>query len=640
MKLEASAVDVLNREIAEAFPPNKTFREPPSIEEFDKLAIVKWTRFSVATGTPVRFVSAPGIGKTGFLKDFIEDQGLQVVVLNVPTLYPERLVVPFPQEKDGRRFIDPVLVGELTSDRPKVIILEEADRASSRAVASQIMEIPQERSIDGVPIRNLVTVISCDNDAAQSGVVARRELAQASRWASVPLTRNSTPWRRALAGMYADVDLSGVYDAYNKIGAKWPGALDHLQPRTLEHVLWNILNGTPAEWGLPLFAGTRDKITFASKTDETAEPTDVTAEVLEMVAAGLGRNAVRAKDFPDPVRRAVAKAIELGKNVIIEGPPGVGKTGYVKDVVGSCGLRYVYWNAPNCSLDSKVVPFPDEDEGLEIRLVKQLDDPDDDREVVLVVDEFGRGSTAFRNMMLEVLQGGTLGGRQVRIRCVIALTNPKEVAGVKMAVATPDRAQADRFFMSVQIGLDDNPAVNEWLLATYGEIAEVFLDWWKLDLDDKGRTFISKRVLEMMIKCWGHFGVLEYLDLCRPELNGQHVPVALHDLKTRLANRRPSSLGEIIAKVDYYEGQLLERRSGLVAHPEDHAVVYRALSTPELSQLERHRTEIVRLLVGLEKQFVLSLLREQGNVKEFWLRAVIEVKDEREALAEQAKAAA
>jgi hypothetical protein len=204
----------------------------------------------------------------------------------------------------------------------------------------------------------------------------------------------------------------------------------------------------------------------------------------------------------------------------------------------------------------------------------------------------------------------------------------------------PDRAQADRFFMSVQIGLDDNPAVNEWLLATYGEIAEVFLDWWKLDLDDKGRTFISKRVLEMMIKCWKHFGVLENLDSCRPELNGVHVPVALHDLKTRLANRRPSSLGEIIAGVDHYDARLRERRGELVAYPEDHAVVYRALSTPELSQLEKHRTEIVRLLVGLDKQFTLSLLREQGNVREFWLRAIIEAKPGREALSAQAKAAA
>ncbi|MFI6739238.1 hypothetical protein ACIBI9_40485 [Nonomuraea sp. NPDC050451] len=74
----------------------------------------------------------------------------------------------------------------------------------------------------------------------------------------------------------------------------------------------------------------------------------------------------------------------------------------------------------------------------------------------------------------------------------MALQNPPYHLGWKLLVARNTIAQASRFTVSLDIGPDDIPA-NEWLIGRYGAVAETVLEWWKNDIDDEGRAWLTKR---------------------------------------------------------------------------------------------------------------------------------------------------
>src|SRR5690606_5550822 len=119
----------------------------------------------------------------------------------------------------------------------------------------------------------------------------------------------------------------------------------------------------------------------------------------------------------------------------------------------------------------------------------------------------------------------------------------------RLEVGKADRAQADRFHMSISITAQDVPWASH-LLKTYGEDAEPFLEWWKECLDDLGRVLITARTLERMIK---RFRAGLGLEQAKVFLNGEYVPVPIHELDAMLANRPLARLKAVAAKVDEYE---------------------------------------------------------------------------------------
>src|SRR5699024_757701 len=122
-------------------------------------------------------------------------------------------------------------------------------------------------------------------------------------------------------------------------------------------------------------------------------------------------------------------------------------------------------------------------------------------------------------------------------------------------VNKPDRAQADRFFISIDLTENDIPA-NEYLLKTYGELAEPFLEWHKEDLDDLGRLLVNKRVLEGMMKIYGFFQDSDELVHGLPYVNDEHVPVSLTDLKTRLRKGQPARLRYVLENKEDFLNRL------------------------------------------------------------------------------------
>ncbi|WP_202638682.1 ATP-binding protein [Bailinhaonella thermotolerans] len=618
------------------FGANATFPEGPDPDSVIGKKVVERILDAIETQTMVRFLSGPGVGKSATVRSVCEAAGYDTFVINVPSLYPERLAIPMPVQHKGTRVLETVLTNDLLRrERPLVLIVEEPSRAPSQVVASQLMEL-YNGSIAGVPIPNLAAIIACDNDASHAGVSVM-DLAQGSRWRTVAVTRADTPFKAALADRFPDVDLAPAFEAYERIETRWPGALDKLQPRTLEHVLYNILRGQPAEWGLPLLAGPRDHL-------RDSEGRVVTHEALPMLAAALNRPYLRDADMADKTRTAVRRAITEGRTLLIQGAPGVGKTAYVTSVAAEYADRYrvVYLNGPNDSPDNRVAPMPDGEGGFAMWLTRDLRDPDDPRGIIVILDEIWRARTAVMNMFLEVLQERTFCGVDVNIHAIIAMTNPREVHGVPMHVGKPDRAHADRFDMSIDVTSDLSLAY-EWLIDAYGEVAEVVIDWHKECLDDTARVFANPRVLEGMIIAWrreldkqdsrpGYKADQEVLEECVPLLR-ERAPVPLHDLYAMLSKRTVPQISRILRDLDRYVELLAQRdEHGGPVHGGAHEEVLSAIKQCELSQLQKAREGILALVRHLPQQFKFSLISgNKGDRQRYFIDLFVEV--ERQAAA-------
>lgn len=132
-----------------------------------------------------------------------------------------------------------------------------------------------------------------------------------------------------------------------------------------------------------------------------------------------------------------------------------------------------------------------------------------------------------------------------RVRSLPGRPSPPESA-LPPRPQAPGRPQQHRPGHPVHRLLRIDPAdipANEWLIARYGTVAETVLEWWKNDLDEDGRAWISKRTMERLIKLHGRGLPLEmgtvYLG------DGEYAPVPLTAQLDRLAGRRATGLREI-----------------------------------------------------------------------------------------------
>lgn len=591
-----------------AFPTSATYPNPPKPEEFYDLDIVQAFLFGISTGERIRFLGDPGTGKTAYVLWMAEQLGLQVVYIPAAQISPEDLAVPMPTKRIGadgteETVLDFLLYEALMTDRPKIIVIDEMMRASTQ-VRNQLLELIQQGRLADQKIPNLVTIFSMDNEGAENGITLKPDLAMVDRWQTIKVDPNKTPWRRALASTFASTDLTGVYKVYSRLT---PRLRYLLSPRTLEHVIFCLLNGLPGVWGLGINAHGRCRLVDENSNDKTDD-------VLNDIAAALG---VQNRDrVADPLEKALHTSFTQRKNLFIEGAPGSGKTAFIREEAEKTGADVLVLSAPVISPDNLTIPFP-VDGKLEMMVMEWLTRPGDK---ILVLDEIWRCSAATRNKLMEILQQRTIGGKSIPdLVCVIGINNPKEIAGFKMDVGKADRAQVDRFFMSVAVEPTDVPA-KAWLLAKYGEEAEPFIEWLEDDVDDLARVLITMRGLERMIKLSRHGMPLEW---AKPYLDGEYVPVSLHDLEARLANRPLARLRHIAANIEQYE-DLMSAEDG--DNSQAQTEVYFALSRAELTQLEQQRDICVRLFRHLSQQNLINLLRPAGKRQSFWQQVLREAR--------------
>lgn len=601
--------------------PSATFPDVDELEvEILKTKVARWCTFAYETKNTVQFLSDPGVGKTSFVRDYSGNHmGLNVLSLHLPTLDLDRLSVAMPEKTDdGSTVLAPSVMSQLLE--ADVILLDESRRAKP-TVRNSMMEMVQNKTIGGVPLKEGVAFIVCNNWSNESGVMTSgTDLAQESRFKTVELKARDLPWQVALGATFAETDLTEAFKVYNTMESRYPGSTAYVSPRTLEHILWNILNDLPGEYGLPLMAGPREWIMSGKKNEEKANVTD---EVIQLLCSAVNRPFQKAS--PAAARKALTKVLEQGKTAILQGLPGIGKTEWVKQQTADTGVPTRYWSLQNINPDEHVVPFPTLDSRLELMLSKDIK-PLDGKGYNLIADEYYRAKPAVLNMMLEVTQGKTLGGQDIPLNALVAMTNPRMINGQRQNVNKPDRAQADRFFVSVDLTENDVPA-NEYLLNKYGELAEPFLEWYKEDLDDMGRTLVNKRVLEGMMKIFDFFQDSDELIHGLPYMDDEHVPVSLSDLKTRLKKGQPARLKYVLEKKDEFLERLAERAAdGGNADQDAHITVYTAMNNAEASQLEDAQDDLADLVALMDRTHKVALVRNKGERQSIMSKILVQAR--------------
>ncbi|MEO3868759.1 AAA family ATPase [Nonomuraea sp. B12E4] len=598
---------------------NATYPEPP--QEGTRARLERFIDAMLAMGQTGQVFGEHGIGKTSTFLSYIPraHPGTEVVLVPAANLTPDDLLVnaPVRDERSGELALRQLIMRQLRPGRPFVLLIDDSLQAGD-TIQAQLMQVACNWTLGEHDLRELgcVGVFLTDNESAEETSARRSDLAVLDRMVTIRITANDTGWRRHLAARHAGWDLTEVFRI-------WAGLSPHLRhlmsPRTLEHVLDCAREGFPLRWGLPLLNGAR--VALAEPDKDGSPGKDRTDEILNRIAKAVG--AANPRSVADPVRRILRAAVRNRWAVLLQGPPGCGKTEITKQVVTEeLGRPPVYFSLPVTNVEDLCVPIPAPDGSLDVLLTRALADPGPK---VLVWDEYNRpkDKSTFAKLM-EVTQEWSLAGRPIRnLRAQIALQNPPYHLGRKLLVSSNNVAQASRFTVSYEVRPADIPA-NQWLIDTYGEVAEVVLDWWKNDIDDEGREWVTKRTLERLIKLHQVGEPLETGLIYLGE--GEYAPIPLAGLQERLSGRKSIGIRELAAEVDAWETRLAAAVSSSHEGTADSDTVHQIFANAEVSQLREHIEVVARLLRHLPPKLRATYLVGQPEDKQrFWVDAFAEM---------------
>lgn len=575
----------------------------------------------IATGQTGQVFGEHGIGKTSTFLSYVPraHPGTQVILVPAANLTPDDLLVnaPVRDERTGELVLTQLIMRQLTPGVPFVLLIDDSLQAGE-TIQSQLMQIACNWTLGEHDLRALgcVGVFLADNESLAETGARRGDLAVLDRMVTLRITANDTAWRATLAERYEDWDLTGVFQLWAGLS---PYLRSLLSPRTLQHVLDCARAGFPLSWGLPLVGGVR--LRLRDRKPDGTPGADRTAELLDAVAGALG--VPNPATIPDPVRSILRTAVRENWAVLLQGPPGCGKTEITKAVVREeSGSDPVYFSLPVTSVEDLCVPIPTPDGTLDTLFSRVLVGPDPK---VIVWDEYNRpkDKATFAKLM-EITQEWSLAGRPIPgLRAQVALQNPPYHLGRKLLVSSNNVAQASRFTVSYEVSPQDIPA-NEWLIATYGEVAETVLEWWKNDIDDEGRDWVTKRTLERLIKLHHAGQPLEMGLIYLGE--GEYAPVPLSKLEARLAERaeqRVIGLREIAREVDRWEARLAAASETSAEGTNDTDLVHQVLSNAEVSQLKRNAEVVARLLRHMPPKLrAAHMVGQSPERQRFWIGAL------------------
>ncbi|MFJ6658092.1 AAA family ATPase [Streptomyces sp. NPDC091377] len=555
-----------------------------------------------------------GIGKTSTFFSHLARAHPDTTLVYVPAanLTPDDLLVnaPVRDPHSGELVLRQLVMSALKPGKPFVLLIDDSLQAGD-TIQAQLMQVACNWTLGEHDLRALgcVGVFLSDNESLAETSTRRGDFALLDRMVTLRVTANDTSWRRHLAAAYRPWDLDPVFTLW----ASLPPALrELLSPRTLDHVLANAREGFPLRWGLPLLDG--ERLRLAEPRPDGRPGQDRTAEILDRIAEALG--VPNPVTVPDPVRQVVRAALRNRWSVLLQGPPGCGKTELVRETVrAGLGRDALYFSLPVTHVEDLCAPLPAPDGTLENLLAAPFTGPEPK---AIVWDEYNRpkDKAAFAKLM-EITQEWSLAGRRIEnLRAQIAIQNPPYHLGRKLLVSRNNIAQATRFTASLDLDPRDIPA-NEWLIARYGSDAETVLEWWKHDIDEEGRAWITKRTMERLIKLHRRGLPLEMATVYLGD--GEYAPVPLSALIDRLRGRPVTGLRELARDARTWENRLCRAAELSEEGGDDSDVVHQILANAELSQLKKYRAVVTRLVSHLPPKlratYLVGASREQQR---FW----------------------
>ncbi|MER6843253.1 AAA family ATPase [Streptomyces platensis] len=595
--------------------PSATYPEPPEGRpEVSRLE--SFIDAMIDMGQTGQIFGEHGIGKTATFFSHLPAAYPDAELVFVPAanLTPDDLLAnaPVRDATTGELVLRQLVMSQLRPGKPFVLLIDDSLQAGA-TIQSQLMQIACNWTLGEYDLRELgcIGVFLTDNESLAETAARRSDLAVLDRMVTIRITANDTSWRQQLAAKYRDWNLREIFTLWATLA---PALRELLSPRTLDHILANAREGFPLRWGLPLVNG--ERLRLAEQKDNGRPGKDRTTEVLDRIAAAVG--AANPATLPDPVRAVVRAALRNRWSVLLQGPPGCGKTELVRETVreGLDGREPLYFSMPVTNVEDLCAPIPTTDGSLDNLLAGSFLGPEPK---AIVWDEYNRpkDKAAFAKLM-EITQEWSLAGRRIEnLRAQIAVQNPPYHLGRKLLVSRNNIAQATRFTVSLTVEPGDIPA-NEWLIAKYGAVAETVLEWWKHDIDEDGRAWITKRTLERLIKLHQRGLPLEmgtvYLG------DGEYAPVSLTALLDRLSNRPVTGLRELAREVDAWEARLRTAARASSEGSNDSDLVHQVLANAELSQLKQHQAAVARLVALLPPKLRSTyLVGASSDVQRFWI---------------------
>ena len=201
---------------------------------------------------------------------------------------------------------------------------------------------------------------------------------------------------------------------------------------------------------------------------------------------------------------------KIHKNVLLEGPHGVGKTSLVREVFENNGLiigqNALIFSAATMDpwTDLIGIPYPVKGENdTEVRYLKPSH-IDENHVEAIFFDEYNRSHKKIRNAVMELIQFKSINGRKFpNLKVVWAAINPDDHEVHTYDVEPLDPAQKDRFHVHIKM---NNDLCRDFFIKKFGVAwTESAFDWWN-NLPEKTKDNISPRRLEYALDIYTEDG--------------------------------------------------------------------------------------------------------------------------------------
>lgn len=215
----------------------------------------------------------------------------------------------------------------------------------------------------------------------------------------------------------------------------------------------------------------------------------------------------------EQIEKKLVQHFKLGKNVLLEGKHGTGKTSLIQKIFGEHCKNWLYFSGSTLDpwVDFVGVPKEIEKNGqhvLSFVLPEKMTDPTVE---AIFIDEYNRSHKKIRNAVMELIQFKSINGRKFpNLKVVWAAINPSDDEDESYDVETLDAAQADRFQVKIKVPyLPDF----EYFKNKFGiKIAQSAIEWWD-GLPKEAQKLVSPRRLDYAIEVFNEGGdIYDVLD--------------------------------------------------------------------------------------------------------------------------------
>jgi ATPase family associated with various cellular activities (AAA) len=210
----------------------------------------------------------------------------------------------------------------------------------------------------------------------------------------------------------------------------------------------------------------------------------------------------------DEIRNKLEFYFKTGKNVILEGKHGTGKTSLVQEVFSKNAKKWLYFSGSTLDpwVDFIGVPKEVEKNGENVLTFVLPERMTDESVEAIFIDEYNRSHKKVRNGIMELIQFKAINGRKFpNLKVVWAAVNPSDDEDESYDVETLDPAQLDRF--QVQIKVPFSPDFDYFQSKYNTKTAQAAIEWWK-NLPKEAQNLVSPRRLDYAIEIHNEKGDL------------------------------------------------------------------------------------------------------------------------------------